>query len=53
MVTYAGYLLRFEPPEIVIEEKMRLVDGGTRLQYRHFVSGPGATEEMVRKHYAK
>ena len=31
--------------ELVIEERMRLVDGGARLAYSHSVTGPGATTD--------
>ena len=32
--------------ELVIEERMRLVDNGARLMYSHSVTGPDATNDM-------
>ena len=32
--------------ELVIEERMRLVDDGARLTYSHSVTGPDATNDM-------
>jgi hypothetical protein len=31
--------------ELVIEERLRLADGGTKLVYVHSISGPGGTAD--------